>query len=310
MWSTTSKAEPTFCCQVAGCVAKSSFNTIGRSRFRCVLFRVIACTACVRRRICICATLRRFCAPWQLDSHCQQVDGSAAQLAAAIGGGADLRVGTNFPHSEHIDTASGFGDLIGEVAGFPITYLVQGKDGPWVAGAMTQRQPIECPIGPHAAITPVIWASHCAHCIGMHGSQASGRVPRCLSFYIIKTDTRQLHVPSSTATCRPLGVDALAQTTTTVTMRSQLPHRRRKGKRNRCVSIRSLLSTASLLLSRCARSHQSRGSTALAALYAQGVLEDPGGGSFDAVAVGRAEYLEAWDSESVSPSQNFMCAII
>eukprot|EP01043_Picozoa_sp_COSAG02_P008067 COSAG02_NODE_251_length_27002_cov_13.799242_16_plen_342_part_00 len=68
-----------------------------------------------------------------------------------IARGADLRVATNFPHSEHIDPTSRFGDLVGEVATFPVTYLLQPggevERPPWVAGVMTTRQPIECPDG-------------------------------------------------------------------------------------------------------------------------------------------------------------------
>jgi hypothetical protein len=78
--------------------------------------------------------------------------------AAAIAGGADLRVATNFPHSEHIDPTSRFGDLIGEVATFPVTYLLRpdGADAePWVAGVMVTRQPIDCPdgFGPRSSLS-------------------------------------------------------------------------------------------------------------------------------------------------------------
>lgn len=84
----------------------------------------------------------------QLDAATERTGGSEAALAAAIGGGADMRVGTNFPHAEHIDPNSGFGDLIGEVAGFQVTYLINPIESePWVAGVMTLRQPIECPTG-------------------------------------------------------------------------------------------------------------------------------------------------------------------
>jgi hypothetical protein len=85
----------------------------------------------------------------QLNAKRQAVGGSAEALATAITRGADMRVATNFPHAEHIDPASGFGDMIGEVAGFPVTYVIQrpAAAGPWVAGVMTQRQPIECPTG-------------------------------------------------------------------------------------------------------------------------------------------------------------------
>ena len=89
---------------------------------------------------------------WQLSLHLAAdtsvIGGDPAHLAAAIEAGCDMRVATNFPHAEHIDPNSGFGDLIGEVAGFQVTYLVRPEGGePWVAGTMTQRQPIECPTG-------------------------------------------------------------------------------------------------------------------------------------------------------------------
>ena len=82
--------------------------------------------------------------------------GSEASLTAAVAGGADLRVATNFPHSEHIDPTEKFGDLIGEVATFPVTYLLRpAGDAPWVAGVMTNRQPIECPdgFGPRSSLS-------------------------------------------------------------------------------------------------------------------------------------------------------------
>ena len=85
----------------------------------------------------------------ELDYNREITRGSEAELTTAIGSGADLRVATNFPHNEHIDpTQQMVGDLVGEVATFPVTYLLRPAGGPpWAAGVMTTRQPIECPDG-------------------------------------------------------------------------------------------------------------------------------------------------------------------
>src|SRR5688500_6822084 len=70
--------------------------------------------------------------------------GSAAELAAAIRRGADLRIYTEFRHNEHIDTSSDDSDLVQEVAEFRVTYLLGDR---WVAGIMTLRQPVDLPHG-------------------------------------------------------------------------------------------------------------------------------------------------------------------
>ena len=72
------------------------------------------------------------------------VEGAAADLADAIRRGADLRVGTQFRHNEHIDTTSGCDELVEEVAEFAVTYLVEDR---WTSGVMTLRQPVELPKG-------------------------------------------------------------------------------------------------------------------------------------------------------------------
>jgi len=80
----------------------------------------------------------------ELDSHRNIVTGSPAVLVAAIGRGADLRIGTEFRHNEHIDVTSPSPELIREVAEFGVTYLI---DRAWAAGIMSLRQPINLPIG-------------------------------------------------------------------------------------------------------------------------------------------------------------------
>jgi hypothetical protein len=65
--------------------------------------------------------------------------GSSGALAEAIRRGADLRIGTQFRHGEHINPASDSMELVEEVAEFGVTYLV---DDCWSAGVMNLRQPV------------------------------------------------------------------------------------------------------------------------------------------------------------------------
>jgi hypothetical protein len=80
----------------------------------------------------------------ELSSERGIVGGSEAALVDAIRNGSDLRIYTEFAHNEHIDPTSGRAELIQEVAEFGVTYLIEGV---WVAGIMSQRQPIELPSG-------------------------------------------------------------------------------------------------------------------------------------------------------------------
>lgn len=80
----------------------------------------------------------------ELDSARRRVAGSPAALAAAIRNGADLRIGTEFVHNEHIDTRSASAETIREVAEFGVTFL---QDDRWAAGIMSLRQPVELPSG-------------------------------------------------------------------------------------------------------------------------------------------------------------------
>lgn len=80
----------------------------------------------------------------QLDQQRNVVAGSSAALIDSIRRGADLRIGTEFRHNEHIDVTSSSNELIREVAEFGVTYLIDGR---WAAGIMSLRQPIELPNG-------------------------------------------------------------------------------------------------------------------------------------------------------------------
>lgn len=80
----------------------------------------------------------------ELDSGRNVTSGSTAELAAAIGRAADLRIDTEFLHNEHIDVRSASAERIREVAEFGVTYRI---DKTWSAGIMSLRQPIELPVG-------------------------------------------------------------------------------------------------------------------------------------------------------------------
>lgn len=70
--------------------------------------------------------------------------GSKDSLCEAISRGADLRIATEFRHSEHVDVACDNSEVVREVAEFRVTYLLEDR---WVAGIMTLRQPIDLPDG-------------------------------------------------------------------------------------------------------------------------------------------------------------------
>jgi len=80
----------------------------------------------------------------ELDSERRVRSGSEEALAQAIRQGADLRIGTEFRHNEHIDVTSDSPEQVHEVAEFGVTYLLDDR---WAAGIMSLRQPIELPVG-------------------------------------------------------------------------------------------------------------------------------------------------------------------
>lgn len=86
--------------------------------------------------------------PWNcvvsLDADRRVDSGRVEDLADAIRGGADLRVGTAFRHNEHIDPQSDSDERIEEVMDFRITYLI---DDHWVAGIQNLRVPVALPDG-------------------------------------------------------------------------------------------------------------------------------------------------------------------
>ncbi len=65
--------------------------------------------------------------PGYVDAKRNVVAGSVANLAAAIGRAADLRIHTEFPNNEHLDVSSSSSERIREVAEFGVTYCVDEK---------------------------------------------------------------------------------------------------------------------------------------------------------------------------------------
>ena len=88
--------------------------------------------------------MTRWSCALELDAERNTVAGSEQALADSIRRGADLRIYTEFVHNEHIDVTSDRAEPIQEVAEFGVTYLLNDS---WVAGIMSQRQPIELPSG-------------------------------------------------------------------------------------------------------------------------------------------------------------------
>jgi hypothetical protein len=62
----------------------------------------------------------------------------------AIRNGADLRIGTEFRHNEHLEPGAPNPEIVREVSDFRVTYLVEDR---WVAGIMNLRLPITPPVG-------------------------------------------------------------------------------------------------------------------------------------------------------------------
>jgi hypothetical protein len=87
-----------------------------------------------------------------LDRERRVIGGSAEELRAAIRGGADLRIYSEFYHDEHIEPDSGNHELVQESMDMRATYLVDDR---WAAGILTLRQPVELPdrFGPRPSLS-------------------------------------------------------------------------------------------------------------------------------------------------------------
>lgn len=79
-----------------------------------------------------------------LDEGRRPIGGDAAELRAAIGRGADLRIYSEFVYNEHIEPGSTCDEPIQECMDMRCTYLVDSR---WAAGILTLRQPVELPQG-------------------------------------------------------------------------------------------------------------------------------------------------------------------
>ena len=88
----------------------------------------------------------------ELDATRTPIAGSGKALIDAVRQGADLRIGTEFLHNEHIDVHSARAERVREVAEFGVTYLVQER---WAGGIMSLRQPIALPadFGPRPSMS-------------------------------------------------------------------------------------------------------------------------------------------------------------
>lgn len=102
----------------------------------------------------------------ELNTNREIIGGSQEALADAIRRGADLRIGTDFRHNEHIRPGGDNPEIIREVSDFRTTYLVDDR---WVAGFMTLRMPIDCleGFGPRPSMSFFLY--------NQDGSQAIGR---------------------------------------------------------------------------------------------------------------------------------------
>ena len=111
-----------------------------------------------------------------LDSNEERVEGSEEALCEAIRRGADLRVGTEFRHNEHIDVTSDSNELIREFVDFRETYLVEDR---WAAGICTLRMPVALPdgFGPRESMSFFLYNQNGRQAIArpfLDGAPASG----------------------------------------------------------------------------------------------------------------------------------------
>ena len=88
----------------------------------------------------------------ELDSDGSIKSGSDRALVDAVCRGADLRIGTDFRHNEHLDPESPNAEIVNEVSDFRVTYVLEER---WAAGIMTLRMPIMPPdgFGPRASMS-------------------------------------------------------------------------------------------------------------------------------------------------------------
>lgn len=88
----------------------------------------------------------------ELNAQMKRTVGSEEALRSALGRAADLRIGSEFFHDEHVDTKSNEHELVEETMDMRVTYVVDGR---WCAGIQSLRQPVELPdrFGPRPSLS-------------------------------------------------------------------------------------------------------------------------------------------------------------
>jgi hypothetical protein len=121
-----------------------------------------------------------------LDQQRNRLAGSADDLRAAIGRGADLRLYSEFRHNEHIEPGSANDEVIQETMDLRATYLLDRR---WCAGLCTLRQPIALPagFGPRPSLSFFLYNEDGQQAIArpfLDGPPAQGRLgPSALNDY-------------------------------------------------------------------------------------------------------------------------------
>ena len=143
-----------------------------------------------------------------LDAERRVRDGNAAALADAIRRGADLHIGTEFRHNEHVDTSSDNPETVRELAEFRTTYLIEDH---WSAGIMTLRQPVSLPdeFGPRPSMSFFLYnqdgtqAIARPHLDGVASAGATGAAPidshpDMPKYHVLDSWDADTNAPSST----------------------------------------------------------------------------------------------------------------
>lgn len=143
-----------------------------------------------------------------LDAERRVREGSFEALADAIRRGADLHIGTEFRHNEHVDTSSDNPEVVRELAEFRTTYLVDDR---WTAGIMTLRQPVSLPdaFGPRPSMSFFLYnqdgtqAIARPHLDGVASAGATGAAPidshpDMPKYHVLDSWDADTNAPSST----------------------------------------------------------------------------------------------------------------
>ncbi|MCY4111276.1 MAG: hypothetical protein OXF96_04975 [Chloroflexi bacterium] len=143
-----------------------------------------------------------------LDAERRVREGGFEALANAIRRGADLHIGTEFRHNEHVETTSDSPEVVRELAEFRTTYLVEDR---WAAGIMTLRQPVSLPdaFGPRPSMSFFLYnqdgtqAIARPHLDGVASAGATGAAPidshpDMPKYHVLDSWDAETNAPSST----------------------------------------------------------------------------------------------------------------